>query len=143
MVRRNGKYTVLVIEDEPDFHDFVSRALELEGYNVLKASNGSTDLAILDEHFIDLILLDLHSPGIEGLLMLHDIKHTQGLSKTPIIIVSAHAESSYRQKSLQMGVTQYLLKPVSTEQLNKTVTSILHKKAPHYSYKKVHSLSHA
>ncbi len=144
MVKINRKYTVLVIEDEPDIPNFISRTLELEGYNVLKTSYNNAGLAILNEYSIDLILFDLRLlTGIDGLLVLHEIKHTREFSEIPVVVITAHAEPIYRQRSLRMGATQCLIKPLSAQELSDTIANVLRKKAPRHSLKKVHSLSRA
>jgi CheY-like chemotaxis protein len=143
MTKRNGTHTILIIEDEPDIRNFIGRVLELDGYNVLKAGDGSAGLAILEEYSIDMILLDLRLPGLNGWAVLREIKSTPRLSKLPVVVITAHADPSYRQRVLSMGAAQYLTKPLSVEQLSKTIAKILAKKATRHSIKKELSFSHA
>jgi DNA-binding response OmpR family regulator len=129
MAKRNEIKTVLVIEDEPDIQNFFSRVLELEGYNVRKAVNGNIGMAILKEHHIDLVLLDLRLPGPDGWSVLRIIKRTPEFTKTPVVVITALAESAQRQRTLRMGAAQYLIKPLSAHRLSRTVADLLHKKA--------------
>jgi len=57
MAKKNGTLTILIIEDEPDIQNFVSRVLELEGYQVLKAGDGKTGLEIVRDNSVALVLL--------------------------------------------------------------------------------------
>jgi DNA-binding response OmpR family regulator len=143
MVKSNRTYTILTIEDEPDIQTFISCVLELEGFSVRKASNGNIGLAILKEHHIDLVLLDLRLPGPNGWSVLREIKHTPELQKIPVLIITAIAENSQRYRALRLGAALYLIKPLSSDRLSQAVTEILHKKAADHSIKKEYAVSHS
>lgn len=125
MTGKNRKYTLLVIEDERDIQKFISRVLELEGYRVLKASNGKSGLNILACNPIDLLLLDLRLPGLDGWQVLKKIRKSREDSQVPVIVITAMAGSEERQKSLRMGVKQHLVKPLSSHRLKKAITAVL------------------
>lgn len=128
MSKKRRIQTVLVIEDEIDIQNFISRVLELEGYYVLKAADGKTGMEIFRDNSIDLVLLDLRLPGTDGWSVLREIKHTPELSEIPVVVLTAIAESSQRRRTLRMGATQYLIKPLSAHGLSKAVAAILQKK---------------
>ncbi|MHB8104424.1 MAG: response regulator [Dehalococcoidales bacterium] len=143
MIKRRGTYTVLIIEDESDIQNFVSRVLELEGYIVFKAGDGNIGLATLREHTIDMVLLDLRLPGPDGWSILRIIKHTPELKKIPVVVITALAEAAQRERTLRMGAAQYLIKPLSAHGLSKTIEDVLHKKAVTRSTKKEYAVSRA
>ncbi len=143
MIKRHKTYTILVIEDETDIQNFIYRVLELEGYNVRKAGDGNIGLAILKEHQIDLVLLDLRLPGPNGWSVLREIKRTPELVKIPVVVITALAETAQRQRTLRMGASQYLIKPLSAHRLSRTIADTLHKKAANHSVKKEYAVSHA
>jgi DNA-binding response OmpR family regulator len=124
--------TILIIEDDVDIQTFVSRVLELEGYLVLKAGDGKTGMEIIRENTIALVLLDLRLPGPDGWSILREVKHDPKLSKIPIVVLTAIAESVQRRRTLRMGAAQYLIKPLSAHSLSKSIASILHQKGSHY-----------
>jgi DNA-binding response OmpR family regulator len=128
MIKKIDIKTILVIEDEPDIQNFVSRVLELEGYTVLKAYNGNIALKLLENHFIDLIMLDLRLPGIDGWSILRGLKNSRQFSHIPVIVISAVAESAQRLRTLRMGAAQYLIKPLSASNISCSVTEILQKR---------------
>jgi DNA-binding response OmpR family regulator len=120
--------TVLIIEDEADIQNFISRVLELEGYKVLRADDGKIGMDILQDNNIDLVLLDLRLPGRDGWSVLREIKHSPDLSPIPVIVLTAIAENIQRKKTLRMGATKYLIKPLSAHSLSQTIAGVLNEK---------------
>jgi DNA-binding response OmpR family regulator len=129
-VRKNKK--VLIIEDEADIQNFISRVLELEGYQVLRADDGITGMDMLRGNNIALVLLDLRLPGRDGWSVLREIRRSPELSAIPVIVLTALAETIQREKTLRMGANRYLIKPLSAHSLSKTISSVLHKKGVQY-----------
>jgi len=117
--------TVLVIEDEANIRNFTSRVLYLEGYRVLQAENGDEGFRLVRESQVDLIVLDLKLPGVDGRLVLEQLKNDPELSSIPIVVFTASAAASQREKALKMGATDYLIKPVSAITLRETVARAL------------------
>jgi OmpR family response regulator RpaB len=120
--------TVLVIEDEIDIQNFIIRILELEGYYILKAGDGETGLEIIKKNPLDLVVLDMLLPKIDGWGVLHEIKSNQDFAKIPVIILTAIAEPSQRRRALRMGANQYLIKPLSAHILSRAINCFLVKK---------------
>jgi DNA-binding response OmpR family regulator len=120
--------TVLIIEDEIDIQHFIARVLELEGYGVLRAGDGNTGLALLREHPVSLVLLDLRLPGLDGWSVLREIKRNPDLSAIPVIVLTAIAEAMQRKKTLRMGAVKYLVKPLSASSLSRTIAGVLRQK---------------
>jgi DNA-binding response OmpR family regulator len=119
---------ILIIEDEADIQHFISRVLELEGYQVLRAGNGHTGLALLRENTVSLVLLDLRLPGLDGWSVLREIKNDPNLTTIPVIVLTAIAETIQRKKTLRMGAVKYLVKPLSANSLSRTIAGVLHQK---------------
>ena len=119
------KKIVLVIEDEVNVRNFASRVLELEGYRVLQAENGDEGLRLMRESQVDLIVLDLKLPGVDGRLVLEQLKNDPELSSIPVTVFTPSAAASQREKALKMGAIDYLIKPVSAITLRETVARAL------------------
>jgi len=119
------KKIVLVIEDEVNVQNFASRVLELEGYRVLQAENGDECFRLMRESQVDLIVLDLKLPGVDGRLVLEQLKNDPELSSVPVIVFTASAAASQREKALKMGATDYLVKPLSAASLRGAIARIL------------------
>ncbi len=124
--------TVLIIEDEIDIQNFISRVLELEGYHVLKADDGKIGMDLLRGNDIALVLLDLRLPGRDGWSVLREIKRSPEFTAIPVIVLTAIAETIQRKKTLRMGATRYLIKPLSAHSLSQTISNVLHEKAEKY-----------
>jgi len=128
MIKKRGTLTVLIIEDEPDIQNFISRVLEFEGYNILKAGDGKTGLEIVREKPVSLVLLDLRLPGLDGWEVLREMKRDTELASIPVVVLTAIAESVQRRRTMHMGASQYLVKPLSANSVSKTVAGILNQK---------------
>lgn len=125
MVKKNGTKPILIIEDDPDIQNFIGRVLGLEGYRVLKAGDGQTGLELMKDNRVSLVLLDLRLPGPDGWAILRDIRSNPEQADVPVVVLSAIAESVQRRRTIRMGATKYLVKPLSAHALSKTVTDIL------------------
>jgi DNA-binding response OmpR family regulator len=122
--KKTAAKTVLVIEDDLNLQNFLCRVLELEGYHVLKAGDGNTGKTIISKNPVDLILLDIRLPGTDGWSILREIKGNKDFSQIPVVVLTAIADSVQRRRTLRMGATQYLIKPLSAHKLSKTVADV-------------------
>lgn len=120
--------TVLVIEDEKDIRNFILRILKLEGYSTLEAADGKTGLEIIKKEPVDMVILDIRLPGIDGWDVLHEIRQNQIFSTIPVIILTATVEIAQRRKALKMGANLYLIKPLSAHILSIAIKAIMKKK---------------
>lgn len=125
MVKRREKGTILIVDDEVQILDFSSRALELEGYHVLKARDADQAVRVSRENRIGLILLDLRLPGRDGWSVLNEIVSNRESSSIPVVVYTASAGAAEREKAITMGATDYLVKPLSVAALKQTVDHVL------------------
>ena len=117
--------TVLVIEDDPDIREFVSRVLGLDGYRVLQAEDVATGLKLARENRVCLIVLDLRLPKLDGWHFLEWRGKEPLLSVIPTVVLTASAGVTQREKALRMGATEYLVKPLSADQLKSSIDRIM------------------
>ncbi len=101
-------YTILCADDEKEIRDVFRLYLEQAGYNVLEAENGMKALEILKKEHVDLVLLDLMMPGIDGYRTLKNIREDNNI---PVIIVSAKTGESDKILGLNLGADDYIVKP--------------------------------
>ena len=113
---------VLVVDDEKSLRDFVRRNLEARHYKVLTASNGLEAMAIFNNEKVDLVILDLMMPHLDGLETTRRIRET---SKTPIIILTALGEESAKVQAFDMGADDYLTKPFGVGELMGRIKAVL------------------
>lgn len=95
---------ILLVDDDPDACEVVSRLLKQDGYQVRSAPNGREALAALVSHTPDLVVLDLRMPEMDGLTLLEVIRSYLRWSDLPIIIVTAYANDPSATRANQLGV---------------------------------------
>lgn len=103
---------VLVVDDEESNVDMLSRRLSRCGYNVVTAADGPEALLKLDQHPIDLVLLDQMMPGMTGIDVLRTIRATKSAQQLPVIMVTAVSDSAAIAEALDMGANDYVTKPL-------------------------------
>ena len=106
---------VMVVDDEEKVRHYLSRLLEKRGFQVAAAADGQAALSLLAQQDFDIVLLDVLMPGMDGLSVLKEIKRRKPL--TEVIIVTGNASVDIGVTGLQLGATDYLLKPINLESL--------------------------
>lgn len=114
--------TVLIVDDEKPLRDFVRRNLEVRGFRTLSAANGLEALAVFETQSIDLVILDIMMPQLDGLSTTRRIRQ---VSSVPIIILTALGEQDEKVKAFDLGVDDYLTKPFGTGELLGRVKAVL------------------
>ncbi|MEK6752423.1 MAG: response regulator [Chloroflexota bacterium] len=110
---------VLYIEDNPDNMMLVKRALEARGYLLLEAANGLTGVSAAEHQDVDLILLDINLPDIDGYEVARRIRASEktALAYVPIIAITANALKGDAEKALSAGCDVYMSKPINIREL--------------------------
>ena len=113
---------VLVVDDEKPLRDFVRRNLEVRGYKVLTASNGLEALAISKNENIQLVIMDIMMPHMDGLEATRRIRED---SHVPIIILTAMGEETDKVRAFDLGADDYLTKPFGVGELLGRIKAVL------------------
>jgi two-component system, cell cycle response regulator DivK len=110
---------ILYIEDNPDNMMLVKRALEARGYKLLQALKGLDGVAAAEKEEVDLILLDINLPDIDGYEVARRIRSSpkRALAYVPIIAVTANALKGDAEKALTAGCDVYMSKPINIREL--------------------------
>jgi len=108
---------VLIVEDNELNRDMLSRRLQRRGYDILVATDGEQGVEMARSEPIDLILMDMSLPGLDGWEATRLLKADTETSKLPIIALTAHAMSSDREKAMESGCDDYDTKPVDLVRL--------------------------
>jgi DNA-binding response OmpR family regulator len=123
--------TILVTDDEPTVREVVRRYLEREGYRVLEAADGPGALAQVHDDEVDLIVLDLMLPGIDGLEITRQLREAApGGGDLPIIMLTAKTSEAERIEGLELGADDYVTKPFSPGELVARVRAVLRRTGP-------------
>ncbi len=108
----NQDYTLLVVDDNEMNRDMLSRRLARKGYQVKVAEDGEQALAMVGKEPIDLVLLDIMMPGIDGVEVLKTLRRTHSQTDLPIIMATAKVESKDMVEALDYGANDYVTKPL-------------------------------
>ena len=107
-----SKAKILVVDDEPANRKLLADLVVHEGYEVVTASGGAEALAILASAPIDLVLLDLMMPEVDGMSVLAELQKRQLLPALPVVVVTAHEERKVRIDALTAGAIDFVAKPI-------------------------------
>jgi two-component system cell cycle response regulator DivK len=121
MALEDKKSTILYVEDNPDNRSLIRRVLEAEGYLVVEAVNASQALEKLEYNVVDLVLMDINMPDMDGYTLTAKIKAIQKFAHIPIIAVTANVMRGDREKSLGAGCDGYIQKPIDIDTLSQQI----------------------
>ncbi|WP_347477054.1 response regulator transcription factor [Clostridium sp. Marseille-P299] len=114
MISSEAKQKILEVDDNKEIVFSITKLLEYEGYEIYQAFDGIEALELLNNQPVDLILLDIMIPKMNGISALMKIRHSL---KIPVIILSAKSEESDKVSGLSIGADDYVTKPYNTSEL--------------------------
>jgi putative two-component system response regulator len=117
--------TILVVEDDEANLKLVVRLLKAQGYFVESVNNGEAAIGIIARHQPDLVLLDVHLPGIGGLEVCRRIKQTPATRLIPVVLVTGDAAREHRIAGIHAGADDFLTKPFDAEELQARAGSLI------------------
>ena len=126
-----NKPTIFIVDDEPTLRDVVRRYLERDGYAVLEAETGPEALDILADEKVDLILLDIMLPGIDGFSLMRSLRDQSNYGplrvdgNVPVIMLTSRGAETDRILGFELGVDDYVIKPFSPRELVARVKAVL------------------
>ena len=118
----------LVIEDNPQNLELMSYLLRAFGHTVLTAGNGAEGIEIARREMFDVIICDIHLPGVDGYEVAKHLKKHPMLRQIPLVAVTAMAMVGDRDKVLAAGFDGYIDKPIMPEEFVKQIEAFMHKK---------------
>jgi two-component system KDP operon response regulator KdpE len=117
-----ARQVILVVDDEAYTLKYVAMNLKARGYDVLTATHGEEALALIGAHAIDLLILDIGMPGLDGFEVLAAVRREKDL---PVIMLSARGREQDKVQALDLGADDYLTKPFGVEELLARVRAAL------------------
>ena len=124
-VAEQAKNTILVVDDEDAIRDVLREELVSAGYEVLLAATGEEAMEILPRHKVDLAILDIRLPGVDGIEVLKFI--TRGYRKTRVIMLTGHSDLKYAMEAREFGARDFIDKPFVIADLIGAVNDALRK----------------
>ncbi len=122
---KDSKASILLVEDEENLHEALKLNLELEGYEVTSAFDGTEALKKINNEYFDLIIMDIMLPEIDGISVTESVRVNH--NEVPILMLSARNSSADRVLGLKKGADDYLAKPFNLEELLLRVDKLIDK----------------
>jgi two-component system OmpR family response regulator len=122
MTRMDTKDCILIVDDEPEIRRLLVDYLVRNGFEALAARDGREMWHLLQQHSVDLLVLDLMLPDTDGLTLCRDLRAKSNL---PVIMLTARGEEADRIVGIEMGADDYLVKPFNPRELLARIKSIL------------------
>lgn len=119
---------ILIVDDEPRIRDLIRAHLEHEGFGCLEASDGGMALATLTAGDVDLVILDIMMPFVDGMTCLRQMRARK--INTPVIMLTARGEEYDKLAGLEGGADDYVVKPFSPRELVARVKAVLNRTMP-------------
>ena len=123
---RKQPHTLLIIEDDETIRAALKRMFEGEGYRVLAAADGTQLADVLDDAPVDLIILDVGLPWINGYELAEMMKANDDLKEIPLVFLSARTSEADVKKGFDVGADDYIKKPFDIEKVKRTVNTLIH-----------------
>ena len=125
MEKDSRDHTVLIVEDSDDARYFMRLALEDMGFLIVEAENGARAVEVAQVERPDIILMDLSLPIMDGIMATEKIRASDGLGSIPVIAVTAHQETDFREGAKAAGFNAYITKPVDIDFLSDLINGLL------------------
>ena len=116
---------VLVVDDDPSIVDMIRLGLETDGMHVLSAGDGAEALDVLGREPVDVILLDIMMPKVDGWMALMEIRNNPVTADIPVIMLTAKTQDLAKILAFKQGVQQYVTKPFNILELSARVRSLV------------------
>ena len=126
--RPSNNTTILYVEDNPENRILIQRILMVEGYDVLFAENALQAMDNAQNNSIDLILMDINLPDIDGYTLTSQLRQLPNLSNVPILALTANVMKGDRERSLEAGCDGYIQKPIDVDDLPRQIEDYLQKR---------------
>ncbi|MDM5201545.1 response regulator transcription factor [Fictibacillus enclensis] len=115
---------ILIVDDDPHIRELIHVILAKEGLSTVEAADGEAALSLLEKHKIDLIILDIMMPNMDGYAFCQEVR-TYYSDKLPILMVTAKGETAQKVKGFDLGADDYLVKPFAGAELAARVRVLL------------------
>lgn len=122
-----ARFRILLVEDNDDNRNMLSRRLSRKGFTVVTATDGEAGIAAAHAQTPDLILMDLSMPGMDGWEAVRRLKADENTRHIPVIALTGHAMGGDREKACSAGCDDYDTKPVEFPRLTKKIIKLLEK----------------
>jgi len=120
-----SKRKILVVDDDPTMVKLINVNLKLNNYSVIEATSGEQALDVLSEESLDLVVLDIMMPGVDGWEVLRRIRGSSETREMPVILVTAKTQDSDVIRGWELGADEYVIKPFNPLLLVEVIKMVL------------------
>ena len=120
------KSRILIVDDDPHAIEILTRMLGREGYDCVSAPSGAAALEAVRGKAVDVILLDVMMPEMDGLQVCEHLRKDETLRQIPVILLTAKDDMETRARGMALGVSEYLTKPINKRELFTRIAAQLH-----------------
>jgi DNA-binding NtrC family response regulator len=110
-----GDFEVLLVDDEVEFLETLLKRMKKRDVNVLGVRSGEEALGLLEQHLVDVVVLDVKMPGMDGIQTLRELKRQHPIVE--VIMLTGHASLEVAIEGMELGAFDYLMKPVDIDEL--------------------------
>jgi CheY-like chemotaxis protein len=114
--------TIVACEDDQDVRNLIVTCFRRSDHLLYPAADGIDGLALIEQHTPDLVLCDVHMPGLGGLELLDQLRAREDLASIPVLLLSASAQASEIEEGLRRGAVGYVTKPFTPTELREAVS---------------------
>lgn len=118
---------ILIVDDNPINLKLACDVLEMEGFNIERATRAEQVKAVIERIELDLILMDIELPGTDGLTLTRQLKADPATRSIPVVAVTAYAMKGDDQKAMEAGCEGYITKPIDTRKFGDQVRAFLNR----------------
>ena len=120
-----GRPVVMLVEDYRDTREMMKHMLELTGCRVVEASNGQEAIELSQKDELDLVLMDLNMPVLDGFTATLRIREYERTRDVPVVALTAFDTAEFRAAAGAVGCCDFVVKPIEPERLNALITRLL------------------
>ena len=124
------KYSILLVDDDPNLRDMLRQMLEMGGFDVVEAEDGLDALEKLEEMAPDIMVLDVMMPNLDGVSLCKQLRSDAEFMSLPIIMLSGKTQQRAVAEGIAAGANCYLCKPITVEELIRSVRELLPAPSP-------------
>ena len=127
--KKPASLTVMLVEDTDDIRQLIRMQLEARGYRVIEAANGQEALDLAQREPLDLVLMDISMPELDGISVAYVLRGSEELRDVPIVTLTAYDGADYREEAAEAGCDAYLTKPIDFDRLGELIERLARKRS--------------
>ena len=121
-------YNILIVDDSGSMRKVIKKVLTLSGFKMgecLEAGNGQEALDVLEDHWVDLILSDIHMPVMDGFGLLRALRQKEGWTDLPVVLITTESNEDRIKEAMSLGARGYVRKPFRPEEIRAYLQQIM------------------